>query len=188
MRRVRVLPRRRSCRRISSRPAVMLPHWSAPPICSSTPIVPVQVGEVVRLQQHVAEFGERQAALEPDLDRVLGEHVRDREVLAGVAQEVDQRQLAEPVEVVDHDAPRRRRARSRGTARAASADAATFASSVSRSSRFRSDERPDGSPIIPVPPPTSATGRPPWRCSRSSPKIGTRCPMCSESPDGSKPM
>ena len=58
--------------------------------------------------------------------------------------------------------------------------AATFASSVSRSSRFRSDERPDGSPIIPVPPPTSATGRPPWRWSRSSPKIGTRWPTWSE--------
>ena len=66
--------------------------------------------------------------------------------------------------------------------------AATFASSVSRSSRLRSVERPDGSPIIPVPPPTSATGRPPWRCSRSSPKIGTRCPTWSESADGSKPM
>ena len=71
---------------------------------------PVQVAEVVRLEEHVAELGERQAALEPDLDRVLGEHVRHREVLAGVAQEVDQRQLAEPVEVVDHDRAARARA------------------------------------------------------------------------------
>ena len=51
----------------------------------------MEVGEVVGLQEHVAELGEREPALEPDLDRVLGEHVRDREVLAGVAQEVDQR-------------------------------------------------------------------------------------------------
>ena len=51
---------------------------------------PVEMGEVVRLEEHVAELGERQPALQPDLDRVLGEHVRDREVLAGVAQEVDQ--------------------------------------------------------------------------------------------------
>ena len=43
-------------------------------------------------------------------------------------------------------------------------------------------ERPDGSPIIPVPPPTSATGRPPCRWSRSSPKIGTRCPTWSDRP------
>ena len=63
---------------------------------------PVQMPEVVRLKEHVAELGERQAALQAHLDRVLGEHVRHREVLARVAQEVDQRQLAEPVEVVDH--------------------------------------------------------------------------------------
>ena len=34
----------------------------------------------------------------------------------------------------------------------------------------------------------TAIGRPPARCRRSSPKIGTRCPMCSESADGSKPL
>ena len=34
--------------------------------------------------------------------------------------------------------------------------AATFRSRVASSSRFRSDDRPEGSPIMPVPPPTSA--------------------------------
>jgi hypothetical protein len=63
-----------------------------------------------------------------------------------------------------------------------------LARSVSSSSRFRSEERPDGSPIIPVPPPTSATGRPPRRWKWSSPKIGTRLPMWSDGPDGSKPL
>ena len=62
----------------------------------------VEVPEVVRLQEHVAELRERQAALEANLDGVLGEHVRHREVLADVAQEIDERQLAEPIEVVDH--------------------------------------------------------------------------------------
>ncbi len=66
--------------------------------------------------------------------------------------------------------------------------AATLASSVSTSSRLRSVERPDGSPIMPVPPPTTANGRPPKRCRRSSPKIGTRWPMWSDAPDGSNPM
>ena len=61
------------------------------------------MGEVVRLKQHVAELGERQPAREPDLDGVLVEHVRDREVLAGVTQEVDERDLAEPVQVVGQD-------------------------------------------------------------------------------------
>ena len=65
--------------------------------------------------------------------------------------------------------------------------AATLCSRVGTSSRLRSDERPDGSPIIPVPPPTSATGRPPCRCSRSSPKMGIRCPMWSESAVGIEP-
>ena len=63
-----------------------------------------------------------------------------------------------------------------------------LASSVSRSSRFRSVERPDGSPIMPVPPPTTATGRPPNRWSRISPKIGTRWPTWSDAPEGSNPM
>ena len=92
-------------------------------------------------------------------------------MLAGVAQEVDQRQLAEPVEVVDHD-----RAPDPGVKSRNRSSCARIAADVRRerlaSSRFRSLERPDGSPIIPVPPPTSATGRPPKRCSRSSPKIG----------------
>ena len=35
---------------------------------------------------------------------------------------------------------------------------------------------------------TGATGRCPCRWKRSSPKIGTRCPTCSESADGSKPL
>ena len=115
---------------------------------------PVHVGEVVRLEQHVAELGERQAALQPHLDRVLGEHVRHRRSACGVAQEVDQRQLAEPVEVVE---PHRARpgVKSRTPAPAA-AHPSTFAASVSRIQEVRSLERPDGSPIIPVPPPTSA--------------------------------
>ena len=66
--------------------------------------------------------------------------------------------------------------------------AATLWASVSRSSRFRSDERPDGSPIIPVPPPTSAIGLPPWRWNRTMPKIGIRWPTWSESAVGSKPL
>ena len=79
----------------------MLPHWSAPPVCISTPSLAVQMQEVRRLQQHVAEFGEAEARFEPLLDRILGEHVRDREMLADVAQEVDQAELAQPVVVVD---------------------------------------------------------------------------------------
>ncbi len=49
-----------------------------------------QVQEVVGLQQHVAEFCERQPGLEPRLHRLLLQHDVDGEVLANVAQKVDQ--------------------------------------------------------------------------------------------------
>ena len=65
-------------------------------------------------------------------------------------------------------------ARSRGTARAGRALPRRSPRACRGRAGCAPTDRPDGSPIIPVPPPTSATGRPPKRCSRSSPKIGTR--------------
>jgi len=66
-------------------------------------VIQVQAQKVVGLQQHVAELGEGQAlfALQPRLDRVLSRHVVDGEVLADVAQELDQVELAQPVGVVE---------------------------------------------------------------------------------------
>jgi hypothetical protein len=149
---------------------------------------PVEVLEVGRLDQHVAELGERQAAVQPRRDRVLGEHVRDREVLADVPQPVDQPDLAEPVEVVHHQ--RAAVAGRRGEVEEAlelRRIAATFASSVSRSSRFRSSDGPTGrrssrSRRRPARPAAAV------RWSWSSPKIGTRWPTWSDGPDGSKPL
>ena len=60
-----------------------------------------QVQEVVRLQQHVAELGEREPALETRLHRFLLQHDVDRKVLADVAQEIDQLLIAEPPGVVE---------------------------------------------------------------------------------------
>ena len=181
------LPRRPRSGGSARGPAVMLPHWSAPPDLELHAHRPVQVPVVGGLQEHVAELGEREPAPHPPLDRVLGEHVRDREVLPDVAQEVEHRDLAQPVEVVHHG--RRRWARrSPGSAPAAVGSPATFASSVSRSSRFRSADVPDGSPIIPVAPPTSTIGLPPRRWRWMRPMTGTRWPTWSEGPDGSKPL
>ena len=53
-------------RRMRSMPAVMLPHWSEPPTCSSQPWSLVQHAVVVGLQQHVAELGEGDAGLALD--------------------------------------------------------------------------------------------------------------------------
>jgi len=65
----------------------------------------VQLQEVDRLHQHVVEFeeGHRLLALEPQLDRVEGQHPVDREVHAVVAQELHVAELAQPRVVVDHD-------------------------------------------------------------------------------------
>ena len=53
-------------------------------------------------------------APEPRLDRILGEHVRHGEVLADVAQEVEQLpNFGQPLAVVDHLRLVGRRARSR---------------------------------------------------------------------------
>ena len=89
--------------RMRSMPAVMLPHWSEPPTCSSTGHVLVQPCVVVGLQQHVAELRERDAVLARDAaaHRLLGEHVVDRDVLADVAQELDHADRLGPVAVVD---------------------------------------------------------------------------------------
>ncbi len=61
------------------------------------------MGEVGRLEEHVAELGEGESLRQPRLHRVLLEHVRDREVLAHVPQEVEQSHLAQPVQVVDDE-------------------------------------------------------------------------------------
>ena len=55
-------------------------------------VVLVQPEVVVGLQQHVAELGERDPvlALEARLDRLLGQHLVDRDVLADVAQELEE--------------------------------------------------------------------------------------------------
>ena len=66
------------------------------------PVVAVEVEEVHGLQQHVAELGVADPGLEPGPDDVAGEHPVDREVLADVAQEVDDRHRRGPVVVVDH--------------------------------------------------------------------------------------
>ena len=49
--------------RIRSIPAVMLPHWSEPPICKLDAVLVVKMSEVVGLQEHVAELGERDPVL-----------------------------------------------------------------------------------------------------------------------------
>src|SRR5881397_3207640 len=59
-------------------------------------LAPEQVQEIVRLEQHVAELGVRDARVEPRLHRLLLEHHVHAEVLADVAQEVHEALLPEP--------------------------------------------------------------------------------------------
>ena len=65
---------------------------------------------------------------------------------------------------------------------------ATFLSRVASSRRFLSSDFPEGSPIIPVAPPTKAMGRCPKfrKCFKMI--MGTRLPIWRESAVGSKPI
>ena len=62
-----------------------------------------ELQEIVGLQQQVAELGEGDAVftLETPMHRLLLQHVVDGEVLAGLAQEVEQTDRPQPVDVVD---------------------------------------------------------------------------------------
>ena len=65
-----------------------------------------QVQKVVRLEQHVAEFGVRNSRVEACFHRLLLHHDVHGEVLAHVAKEIDQSLLDQPVGVVqDEGAP-----------------------------------------------------------------------------------
>src|SRR6185503_3481565 len=65
-----------------------------------------QVQEVERLEQHVAEFGVRDAALDARLHRLLLQHDVDAEMLADVTQEIHEALLRQPLGVVQHDGAR----------------------------------------------------------------------------------
>ena len=116
--------RRTPRRRQKSTPAGMLPHWSRAAVLQRAAVPLVQLEEVVRLQDLVAELGEADARLQPGPDDLPGEHLVDREVLADVAQELDRRQRRGPVQVVDHPGGVSGR-RSRRTARPAAGSCST---------------------------------------------------------------
>ena len=59
--------------------------------------------EVIALQQHVAELREGEAAFEPTLDGVFGEHVTDGEVLSSVAKKIDHSETTEPLKIVQQE-------------------------------------------------------------------------------------
>ena len=95
----------------------MLPHWSLAPELQSAALIVVQAQEVVGLEQHVAELGVGDpllGTLQPGPHRLLGHHLVDGEVLADVAQELDEAELTR--------ASRRCRATGPATAPALSAE------------------------------------------------------------------
>ena len=114
----------------------------------------VELQEVPRLQEHVAELGERQGLfplLQPGPDRFLADHLVDAEELADVAQEVEQAGGAEPLGVVDQEGAGVSPASSCRNREIWAATPARLASSWSALSRLRSSLLPLGSPIMPGP-------------------------------------
>ena len=81
-----------------------VPELVAPAKLDRASLVAEQVQEVVRLQDHVAELGVADpllAALEARRDRVARDHLVHTEVLADVAQHVEVRHAAQPIDIVD---------------------------------------------------------------------------------------
>ena len=126
-----------------------------------------QVQEVVCLQQHVAELGVADAllaVLQALAHRVLLDHRVHGEVLAGIAQHLDEAELLEPVGVVQQQrAGRRARVEIEEALEHAALPGDVGFDLLARSSSWRSASLPEGSPIMPVPPPISAIGRWPAR-------------------------
>ncbi len=89
-------------------------HGDVPPLVAPSELEAAaerveQVEEVVRLEEHVAELGVGDALLgscQPGSHRVLRGHLTDGEVLAHVSEELEERQRAEPLRVVDEDCGR----------------------------------------------------------------------------------
>ncbi len=83
-------------------PVVMLPHWSLH--LQAHALLAVEVQEVIALQQLVGELGERHPftglATETLLHGVFCHHVVDGEVLADIADEVEESVVFHPVVVV----------------------------------------------------------------------------------------
>src|SRR3546814_19930882 len=63
-----------------------------------------QLAEIIGLEDHVIEFeeGQRLLALEPELDRIEGQHAVDGEVRADITQQIDIAELAQPFVIIDH--------------------------------------------------------------------------------------
>ena len=69
-------------------------------------LLPIQVQEVVRLEQHVAELGVGDSGVESSLHGLFLHHHIDAEVLANIAQEGHEPLFHEPVGVVQHEGTR----------------------------------------------------------------------------------
>ena len=155
-----------STRRIRSTPDDQVAPLVAAADLQRAAVPPVQLQEVVGLQDLVAELGVADPArFQPGPDRLPAEHLVDREVLADVAEELQRGQRLGPVQVADHQRagrPGAEKSRNRDTSpRIRSTHSAT----TSRELSTRSADLPLGSPISPVAPPTSAIGRCPasWK-------------------------
>jgi hypothetical protein len=142
--------------RISSVPAVMFPHWSLPPTCSVTPWRRRSSTKSYdwrsMYENSVYEIPSRAGSA-----RSPCEHHVHREVLADVAQQVDRAERARATPGCR--SPRGGRALEVEEALELPPIAAAFSATTSRAFSCRSADRPLGSPMSPVPPPTSATGR-----------------------------
>ena len=81
-----------------------MPHWSLPPKLQTAVLFSVEIKEVVALHKLVRKFGKRHALLrlaaEAFLHRVLRHHIVYCDVFAHIADEVEKAEVLHPVVVV----------------------------------------------------------------------------------------
>ena len=83
------------------------PRRDVPPLIASPElqrhaVAPLELEEIVRLEQHVGELGVGDARIHPRAHRLLLQHVIDGEMLSDVAQEIHEMQRVQPHRVVAH--------------------------------------------------------------------------------------
>jgi hypothetical protein len=79
-----------------------VPPLVAPAELQRDTVASPELEEIVRLQQHVREFGVGDAGIHPRAHRILLQHVVHGEMLPDVAQEVHQMERVQPRSIVAH--------------------------------------------------------------------------------------
>ena len=120
-----------------------------------------QLQEVIALHQHVVEFQKRQPFFQPCLKALCRKHPVDRKMHANLPQKIHVIKVQKPIGIIDDQRPTRRKIYKPGQLLLKACDIMVNYLLCHHLPHVSPARR---SPIIAVPPPTSAIGRCPARC------------------------